>query len=139
MNWELITQGLELSVMGILTTFMALGLFIGTILLLRTVFPNEPRKRKDTVIEPVVADDTEPVVEEESAVEMDNDAIAAAIGAAVYVQSMLAAAPQDGTMVSMEAGFIPQNYRPRRKGLGARLEEPRGRWWQPMGDNEQGQ
>ena len=136
MNWELITQGLELSVMGILTTFMALGLFIGTILLLRTVFPTEPRRKKVVEEAPVQEIEAAEVVEETA---VDVDAVTAAIGAAVYVQSMLAVAPEDGTMLAMEAGFAPQSYRPRRKGLGARLEEPRGRWWQPMGDNEQGQ
>lgn len=136
MNWELITQGLELSVMGILTTFMALGLFIGTILLLRTVFPTEPRRKKVVEEAPVQEIEAAEVVEETA---IDVDAVTAAIGAAVYVQSMLAVAPEDGTMLAMEASFAPQSYRSRRKGLGARLEEPRGRWWQPMGDNEQGQ
>ena len=119
MNWELITQGLELSVMGILTTFMALGLFIGTILLLRYIFPAEPRKKKN-----VVEAEAETVVDEPIAAveaeEDDADAIAAAISAAIYVKNMLAEAPQ-GTA-----------YVPRRTGLGARLEQPRGRWWQAL-------
>lgn len=120
MNWDLITQGLELSVMGILTTFMALGLFIGIILLLRRVFPVESA-------EPMVMESAEePALVFEAAGE-DADAVAAAIGAAFYVQKMLAVTSEDG----IEASFVPQSYRPRRKGLGARLEEPRGRWWHP--------
>jgi len=132
-NWELITQGLELSVMGILTTFTALGLFIGTILLLRTVFPTEPRKSKKE------ADTQTPIVSMESPddVVVDTDAIAAAISAAIYVQTMLAQAPDDGTMVTMESAFVPQRRRVRRTGIGARLEEPRGRWWQSMPDSKE--
>lgn len=115
MNWELITQGLELSVMGIITTFMALGLFIGTILLLRYLFPAEPRVKK-------VADLPQ-AVEEPAAVaasEDDSDAVAAAISAAIYVKNMLASSSDSSS------------YVPRRTGLGARLEQPRGRWWQAM-------
>jgi hypothetical protein len=122
--------------MGILTTFMALGLFIGTILLLRTVFPTVPRKRKAALRVEAVAVEPDTDAGLDADPTMDMDAIAAAVSAAVYVQSMLAAAPEDGTMTAMEAGFAYQNYRPHRKGLGARLEQPRGRWWQPMSDEQ---
>lgn len=128
MNWELILQGLELSVMGILTTFTALGLFIGTILLLRRVFPVESR----TPLQIEVAQEPEAPLDE---MDIDTDAIAAAISAAVYVQSLLAGTPDDGTLAAMESAFTVQPS-PRRKGLGARLEQPRGRWWQPMENTE---
>lgn len=130
MNWDLISQGLSLSVMGILTTFMSLGLFIATIFLLRYVFPAEPRKRK------VVEETPVPSVQGTETVDVDLDAVVAAISAATYVQAMLAGSPDDGTITAMEQTFVPQRPLVRRTGLGARLEEPRGRWWHAMSSNE---
>jgi Na+-transporting methylmalonyl-CoA/oxaloacetate decarboxylase gamma subunit len=119
-NWELISQGLSLSVMGIMTTFMALGLFIATILLLRYVFPAEPRKKKTAA---AVVPDEAPLFEESGAAvssDEEDGAIAAAISAAIYVKTMLSATAEG-------AAYVPQ-----RTGLGARLEQPRGRWWQAL-------
>ncbi len=130
MNWDLIRQGLSLSVMGILTTFMSLGLLIGTILLLRYVFPAEQRKRK------VVEEAQESSAQVVETVDTDADAVVAAISAAVTVQTMLAGTSDDGSMAAMGPTFVPQQRRVRRTGLGARLEEPRGRWWHAMGNNE---
>lgn len=119
MNWELISQGLSLSVMGIMTTFMSLGLFIGTIFLLRYLFPTEPRQKKiAAAVAPEAPQSTEEPVGVTASTE--DDAIAAAISAAIYVKTMLAASSEGSA------------YVPRRTGLGSRLEQPRGRWWQAL-------
>ena len=126
MNWELISQGLSLSVMGILTTFTALGLFIGTIFLLRLLFPAESRRSK---LEQEIEVEPRPAEEE--------DVITAAISAAIYVQSMLANTPDDGTVTTLHTvRQVSQQQSQPRTGLGARLEEPRGRWWQAVDKDE---
>ncbi len=96
-----IMQGLSISVIGLLITFFALGVFILLMIVLQRLFP----PKTDTVEEPA-----QPVVQIELAqasTELDEEGeVAAAIAAAVsYYQA---------------AG---------RSSLGSNLESGRGRWW----------
>ena len=124
MDIQAIIQGLELSLMSIITTFLALGMFIGIILLLRVAFPMQPRLKK--VVKPVESE--APDREEEIIINLTaptaegDDALTAAIAAAVFVKNTY---QRDKPVVIRRSPG----------GLGARLEQPRSRWWQST-DNQ---
>lgn len=136
MNIELINQGLTLSFFGLLFTFMSLGLFILSIFALRWLFPVEKRTKREVLA--VVNNTPTPAVQNSSAT--DEEAVAA-IAAAMSVKQFLSS--QSGTIeeataaVTAAAMVIQQRQMgsARRQGLGARLEEPRGRWWQPINNS----
>ena len=124
MDMQAIIQGLELSLMSIITTFLALGMFIGIILLLRLAFPMQPRRRKIEEEDEGEAPDSEEeiIINVAAAAQESDDALTAAIAAAVYVKN----AYQTDTPVVIRRST---------SGLGARLEQPRSRWWQST-DNQ---
>jgi hypothetical protein len=128
MDMQAILQGLELSLMSIITTFLALGMFIGIILLLRLAFPAQPRHRKkeeDAAGEPPEREE-EIIINVAVPAQERDEALTAAITAAVYVKN----AYQPAKQVDAPTGF-----RRSTSGLGARLEQPRSRWWQST-DNQ---
>ena len=128
MDIEAILQGLELSLMSIITTFLALGMFIGIILLLRLAFPAQPRHRKiqEDAAGAGVDSDEEIIINVVGNAQAGDDALTAAITAALYVKNTYQPAARMGT---------PAVIRRSPGGLGARLEQPRSRWWQST-DNQ---
>jgi hypothetical protein len=128
MDIQAIIQGLELSLMSILTTFLALGMFIGIILLLRVAFPMQPRHRKIEEEDEGEAPEREEeiIINLTASAEEGDDALTAAIAAALYVKNTYQPAARMGT---------PAVIRRSPGGLGARLEQPRSRWWQST-DNQ---
>jgi hypothetical protein len=124
MDTEAILQGLELSLMSIITTFLALGMFIGIILLLRLIFPAQPRRRKIEEEDEGEAPEKEEeiIINVAAAAQESDEALTAAIAAALYVKNTY---PTD----------TPALTRRSPGGLGARLEQPRSRWWQST-DNQ---
>jgi hypothetical protein len=124
MDTEVILQGLELSLMSIITTFLSLGMFIGMILLLRLAFPAQPRRQKiqeETASEAPESEE-EIIINLTAPVEESDDALTAAIAAALYVKNSYKT-------------DAPAVIRRSPGGLGARLEQPRSRWWQST-DNQ---
>ena len=135
MDWKLISEGLTLSLLGLLTTFVALGLFILSMVMLKWLFPNEKRRkpghsagtRAETRQDP---DELTAVIAaawmcRSGAVEdgrakgvhdMRSEEMAAAIAAALMLQDSKPTVPT-----------MPGH-------LGARLEQPHGRWWQTNGN-----
>jgi len=118
-----------------LITFMSLGLFILSIYLLRGLFPVEKRKKptrqESQVTPPVVAVESNPTDEEVCAV------ISAALAVGQFLDSQPdlieeAAAAAAAAMILQHRPVLPIQ---KRSGLGARLEEPRGRYWQPMNNS----
>ena len=97
-------QGLSISIIGLLITFFALGVFILLMIVLQRIFPPkpEPEEAEDEKAGAVVQ-----IELDQPSSQMDEEAeVAAAIAAAVsYIQ----AANQTG--------------------LGANLESGRGSWW----------
>ena len=135
MNIELINQGLTLSFFGLLFTFMSLGLFILSIFVLRWLFPVEKRTKKETLA--VVDNTPTPAVQNSSTTDEE---VAAAITAAMSVKQFLSSrsASLEESAAAVTAAMLIQQRLPgsvRRQGLGARLEEPRGRWWQPINNS----
>lgn len=143
MDWEIISDGLTLSVFGLMTTFLALGLFIGSMYLLRWLFPAEKRRRTPLLTVSV------PVVEAPSRDE-EAETLAAVTAAALALRKAVSS-PQgmapEAAAAAAAAWWLKQNragsqlaavqqapIQPRR-GLGARLEGSRGRWWQPLGED----
>lgn len=128
MDIQAIIQGLELSLMSIITTFLALGMFIGIILLLRVAFPMQPRRKKKQEKPASEAADSEEeiIINLTAPTEEGDDALTAAIAAALYVKNAYQTAQQTET---------PAVIRRSSGGLGARLEQPRSRWWQST-DNQ---
>jgi Na+-transporting methylmalonyl-CoA/oxaloacetate decarboxylase gamma subunit len=98
-----IMQGLSISVIGLLITFFALGVFILLMIILQRLFPPKTEKAEEE------AEEGELMVQIDlgQAAEMDQDGeVAAAIAAAVsYFQAA------------------------NRPSLGAGLESGRGHWW----------
>ena len=151
MDTTLISDGLTLSLFGMLTTFLALGLFILSMMLLRWAFPTEKRQRpkiarpapieahsRGNAATPLSPDD-----EDEA-----DEALAAVIAAGMLLrqganQNTLgdeaAAAAAAAWWLKENRAFLPAGVIPARQtarmGLGARLEDRRGRWWQPQGDH----
>ena len=128
MDMQAILQGLELSLMSIITTFLALGMFIGIILLLRLAFPMHPRRRKreEETANEVPDGEEEIIINVAVPAQERGEALTAAIAAALYVKN----AYQPATQAEAPA-FIRRSA----GGLGARLEQPRSRWWQST-DNQ---
>ncbi len=96
-------QGLTISVVGVLITFFALGIFILIMVILQRVFPaKSPQKEEAVEPQPVIKMELEQV----SKPEEDEGAVVAAITAAVsYLQTAS------------------------HTSLGVNLESGRGRWW----------
>ena len=90
------STGLMISLVGLLITFAALGIFIGLIYLLKTLFPF-----KEEVEEVAVEAAAEPVAAVTT--EDDSDEIAAAVAAVSYLRSRRAG--QLGT--ALLSGFGP--------------------------------
>jgi hypothetical protein len=96
-------QGLSISIIGLLITFFALGMFILIMIVLQRIFPPKAEaQEEDEKVELVVQIE----MDQESSQMDENGAVAAAIVAAV---SYFQAANQPT--------------------LGANLEGGRGRWW----------
>lgn len=136
----LISQGLALSLVGIATTFVSLGLFILSIYALRWLFPvDKRRKARQTSGE---SGDPIPVIEQGR---FEEEEVTAVISAALWVKKFLlnqSAEVEEAAAIAAVAMYLqqqPVGRLQKRQGLGARLEEPRGRWWQPVkpfsGDN----
>lgn len=134
MNWTLILDGVVLSVLGVATTFTALGLFILIMVVLRRLFPNVEEKAARAALK--ASDETSPAALVETA-EADDGAAAAAIGAALlYWQGMLGADEEEQVAAAIAVSLfylgrqvqapVPQVE----SRLGANLERGRGRWWQ---------
>jgi Na+-transporting methylmalonyl-CoA/oxaloacetate decarboxylase gamma subunit len=99
-----IMQGLSISIIGLLITFFALGVFILLMIVLQRLFPPKAKAREEE------AEHAEPVIQielDQASSHMDRDReVAAAIAAAVsYFQAV------------------------NQPSLGANLEGGRGRWW----------
>jgi Na+-transporting methylmalonyl-CoA/oxaloacetate decarboxylase gamma subunit len=72
-------DGLTLSLLGILTTFLALGLFIFSMFFLRWVFPAEKRRRPVLQVPVTAPVAVEPPADGDA---VEEEALAAAIAAA---------------------------------------------------------
>ncbi|MCD4751813.1 MAG: OadG family protein [Anaerolineaceae bacterium] len=129
----LISQGLTLSLVGIAATFMSLGLFILSIYALRWLFPVEKRGKAEQTPEESGGDMQ--VVERGK---LEEEEAAAVISAALSVKQFLQSRSEDveeASAVAAAAMFLQQQpvmCPQKRQGLGDRLEESHGRWWQPM-------
>jgi hypothetical protein len=148
-DWNVISDGLTLSLFGILTTFLALGLFIFSMFLLRWLFPTEKRRRPSLQVPVTVPAVVEPM---EDVASIEEEALAAAIAAAMVLRQAVPSLQNDVASEAAAAAAaawwlkqhqnagqtlvaVPQATVPR-TGLGTRLESRRGRWWQPMsGEN----
>jgi Na+-transporting methylmalonyl-CoA/oxaloacetate decarboxylase gamma subunit len=75
--------GLVISVIGLLVTFFALGIFIGVMVLLQKLFPVKTKKEEK------VSEETKPV-EVVAQVETGAEEIAAALAAVTYLRSQRA-------------------------------------------------
>jgi len=129
----LISQGMTLSLVGIATTFLSLGLFIFSIYVLRWLFPVERRKKAKQT--PEESGGGLPVVKRGKT---EEEEVAAVISTALSVKQFLQNLSEDveeASAVAAVAMFLQQQSEMRsqkRWGLGARLEKPHGRWWQPV-------
>lgn len=148
MDWILISDGLTLSVVGMLTTFLALGLFILSMMLLRWIFPTEKRRRPSLQVSVSVPVETA----ESDQGDTEEEELAAAMAAAMMLRKALPSqaneAASEAAAAAAAAWWLKQNRSAGqtvynihqapapRKGLGARLESSRGRWWKPLGGED---
>lgn len=95
-------QGLEVSILGLAITFIALGVFILIMIVLQRLFPAQEEKAEQTPAEAEAA----PVIEAQAEEPGEEAAVVAAIAAAI---SYLRARSQSS--------------------LGSSLQEGRGSWW----------
>jgi len=129
----LISQGLTLSLVGIVATFLSLGLFILSIYALRWLFPVEKRRKAEQTPEKSGA--VMPVAERGM---FGEEEITAVISAGMWVKQFLHTQSEDveeASAVAAVAMYLQQQpviLPQKRWGLGTRLEKPHGRWWQPM-------
>ena len=94
-------QGLSISIIGLVITFFALGVFILVMIVLQRIFPPKAEAEEEPAVEPVVQ------IELEQTSYIDEEAeVAAAIAAAV--------------------GYVQAASQP---SLGANLVIGHGRWW----------
>ena len=97
-----IMQGLQVSVLGLLITFLALGVFILVMVLLQRIFPGEEEAVEGETAEP----EDVPVLAIEASDESEEGAVVAAISAALqYVRAS------------------------QHSQLGASLAQGKGGWW----------
>lgn len=129
MDWSLFSDGLALSLLGLLTTFLALGLFILSMVVLKWLFPQEKRRKPGLSAGTRAESKTDP------------DELTAVIAAAWLCRS---GAVEDGSeqeemAAAIAAAWMLQASKPTVSvipgHLGARLEQPRGRWWQTNGNS----
>jgi sodium pump decarboxylase gamma subunit len=100
MSMSPFVQGLEVSILGLVITFLALGVFILIMVGLQKLFPGEVEAKETAQVEET------PVLEVQTADSSDEGAVIAAIAAAVaYTRA---------------AG---------RANLGETLQQQRGGWW----------
>ena len=92
-------QGLSISLVGLLITFFALGVFIILMVILKRIFPAKPKAEDEE-------EQGEPVIRIDLDQPDENEAVVAAIAAAV--------------------SYFQAESRPL---LGANLETGHGRWW----------
>ena len=97
-----ILQGLQVSVLGLLITFLALGVFILVMVLLQRFFPGQ----EEVVEEAAAGSEETPIVVIETADESEEGAVVAAIAAA-----------------------LQYGYDTRHSSLGKALAEGKGGWW----------
>lgn len=79
------STGLMISVVGLLVTFTALGVFIGVIYLLKAIFPYKPEPEEEGEGEAAEGEAVE--AEAQALTESDDEEIAAAIAAVSYLKS----------------------------------------------------